>query len=108
MAGGSIADDVEVELALGSSVTSLAVGLRSEMSMLGSLDIPGAPIPLGVLRFITNTQEESSNCSKLTAASQVSKMLCCLLCSVFRHRRCSLKGDMIAQCQQFLQAEPDS
>ena len=57
MAGDSIADDVEVELALGSSVPSLAVGLRSEMSMLGSLDIPGAPIPLGVLRYAGRKQQ---------------------------------------------------
>ena len=88
VAGGSVADYVEVELAVGGSVPSLAVGLRPEMSILGSLDVPGAPIPLGVLRSITNTQEESSNSSKLTAASQVSKMLCCLPCSVFMHRRC--------------------
>ena len=71
VAGGSVADYVEVELAVGGSVPSLAVGLRPEMSILGSLDVPGALIPLGVLCSITNTQEESSNCSKLTAASQV-------------------------------------
>ena len=40
VAGGSVADDVEVELAVGGSVPSLAVGLRPEMSILGSLDVP--------------------------------------------------------------------
>ena len=77
VAGGSLVDDVEVELAVGSSVPSLAVGLRPEMSMLGSLDVPGVPIPLGVLCSITHThtQEERGNCTN----QQVSKMLCCLL-----------------------------
>ena len=37
----SIVDDVEFELAVGSSVPSLAVGLRLEISILDSLDIPG-------------------------------------------------------------------
>ena len=86
--GGSIIDKVEVKLAVDSSVPSLAVGLRPKMSIFGSMDIPGLPIPLGVLCSITHTQEESSNYSKLTAASQINKMLCCLLCSVFIYRRC--------------------
>ena len=85
VAGGRVVDEAEFELAVGSSIP---VELRPDMSMLGTLDIPGTPIPLGVLLSITHTQEVCSNCSKLTAASQVSKMLCCLLCSVFMHRRC--------------------
>ena len=58
---GSIADEDEIKLVVGSGIPSLEVGLRPKMSMLASLYVPGAPELLWVLYFITHMQEETEH-----------------------------------------------
>ena len=57
--GGSIADENEIKLVVGSGVPSLEVGVRPKISMLASLYVPGVLELLWVLCSITHTQEET-------------------------------------------------
>ena len=60
-AGGRVVDDVEVELVADSSGPPKRVGLRPKMVTLCSLNIPGAPDPLQVLRSITRRDRNRKN-----------------------------------------------
>ena len=59
--GGSRVDKVEIELVVGNGVPSLGVGLRSKISMLASLYVPGVPELLWILCSITHTQEKTEH-----------------------------------------------
>ena len=83
-AGGTVVDDAEAELVTDSSGPPTRIGLRPNMSMLCSLNIPGAPYPLWVFQSIMHGSRNRKNLVFRTANKQqlVSPMKCCVVYQV--------------------------